>query len=166
MAETPLVLKLAALPRGQAGPFLILGVDKDSDKEAIESAWAQRLIWARKGIISTPLEDINWARELLTDPARRWRADAQSMNVDTTDGVLRKLKERFQGKSKDVAACKPIEDEKSLADYVPDIAVPATEEVRAAIALPDLPREMPLSPTSLVGDEKPIDPWEFYLPEA
>jgi hypothetical protein len=163
MAETPLVLKLAPLPRAQAGPFLILGVDKDSDKEAIESAWAQRLIWARKGMIPTPLEDVNWARELLTDPARRWRADAQSMNVDTTDGVLRKLKERFQGKTKDVAACKPIEDEKSLADYVPDVAVPDLDEVRAAVALPDLPRELPMSPAQLVSDPKPIDPWDFSL---
>lgn len=165
MADSPLVLKLAPLPRAQAGPFLILGVDKDADKDAIESAWAQRLIWARKAIIPTPLEDINWARELLTDPARRWRADAQSMNVDTTDGVLRKLKERFQGKTKDVAACKPIEDEKSLADYVPNIAVPEREEVRAAVTLPDLPRELPLTPATLVAAEKPIDPWEFSLPE-
>lgn len=162
--EAPLVLKLAPLPRSQAGPYLILGVDKDADKETIEAAWAQRLIWARKGIIPTPLEDINWAREILTDPARKWRADAQSMNVDTTDGVLRKLKERFQGKNKETAACKPIEEEKSLAEYVPNVPIPDSEEVRRAITLPDLPRDPPLAAHR--DPAEPIaDPWDFVLPE-
>src|SRR5688572_1680666 len=73
--DGPLVLKLAPLPRNQVGPFLILGVDKDAPRDAIEAAWAQRLIWARKGQTPVPLEDINWAREVLNDPDRRLRAD-------------------------------------------------------------------------------------------
>jgi len=33
----PVMLQLAPLPRTQIGPYLILGVDKDADKETIES---------------------------------------------------------------------------------------------------------------------------------
>ncbi len=44
-ANNPVMLQLAPLPRTQIGPFLILGVDKDADKETVESQWAQRLIW-------------------------------------------------------------------------------------------------------------------------
>jgi hypothetical protein len=72
----PVMLDLAPLPRSQVGPFLILGVAKDADREALEANWAQRLIWARKNLIKVPLEDINWARELINDPDARLRADA------------------------------------------------------------------------------------------
>ena len=62
----PVMLQLAPLPRTQIGPFLLLGVDKDADKETVESSWAQRLIWARKGQTRSSLEDINWAREVMS----------------------------------------------------------------------------------------------------
>src|SRR6516162_2079496 len=91
----PVILDLAPLPRAQIGPFLILGVDKDADRDAIEAAWAQRLIWARKNLTQSPLEDINWAREMMSDSDRRVRADVGSLNVDTTDGVLKRLRQRF-----------------------------------------------------------------------
>src|SRR5262245_57827129 len=91
----PVILELAALPREQVGPFLILGVDKVADREEIEAAWAQRLIWARKNLVKTPLEDINWARETLSDVERRMRADAASLNLDTSDGVLRRVQQRY-----------------------------------------------------------------------
>ena len=74
----PVVLELAALPREQLGPFLLLGLDKNADAEAIEASWAQRVIWARKNQIRTPLGDINWAREVVNDPEQMirepWRA--------------------------------------------------------------------------------------------
>ncbi|HEX3314320.1 MAG TPA: hypothetical protein VHR72_05475, partial [Gemmataceae bacterium] len=92
----PIVLKLAPLPRMQIGPFLILGVDKDAGSEAIEQAWAQRLIAARKGLLAVPLEDVNWAREILTDSERRIRADVISLNVETTDETLKKLRDSFK----------------------------------------------------------------------
>src|SRR5215469_10419725 len=97
--EAPVVLELAPLPREQVGPFLLLGVDKLADKEQIEANWAQRVIWARKGQSKVPLEDINWAREHVSDPEKRIRADAASLNADTTTGVLRRLKERYEGKT-------------------------------------------------------------------
>src|SRR5260221_9021959 len=100
----PILLKLATLPRNQIGPFLILGVDKDTSKEAIEGAWAQRLIAARKSQTAVPLEDINWAREIITDPERRLRADSNSMSVETSAGTLRQLAERFKQSS---TACQP-----------------------------------------------------------
>src|ERR1700674_3170594 len=93
----PVVLELAALPREQVGPFIILGIDKTAGKEQIEAAWAQRVIWARKHQIKTPLEDVNWAREVINDHDRRIRADAAALNMDTSEGVLRRLRERFAG---------------------------------------------------------------------
>src|SRR5882757_9439342 len=106
--DAPVVLKLASLPRNQIGPFLILGVDKDAGKESIEAAWAQRLIAARKSQTAVPLEDINWAREIITDPERRLRADAVSMSIETSEGTLRQLRDRFQQTS---SLCQPIDVE-------------------------------------------------------
>src|SRR6059058_1438306 len=82
---------LAPLPREQAGPFLILGVSKDADDEAIDAAWAQRVLWARQGKTRIPLEDIHWARAVLRDPEQRRAADAGSLNLDTAAGELRRL---------------------------------------------------------------------------
>ena len=91
----PVVLELAALPREQIGPFLLLGVDKDAGPKQIEANWAQRVIWARKNQIRTVLGDINWAREVITDPERRVRADLTSLNIDTAEGILRRLAEQY-----------------------------------------------------------------------
>src|SRR5438094_899587 len=70
----PVMLDLAPLPRTQVGPFLLLGLDKDADKDTLEANWAQRLIWARKNQTKAALEDINWAREILSEYERRVRA--------------------------------------------------------------------------------------------
>src|SRR5205814_8819347 len=78
-ANEPVLLELAHLPREQVGPFLLLGLDKDAGKEHIEANWAERIKWARKQQTNLTLEEINWARELLTDPARRLAADATSL---------------------------------------------------------------------------------------
>src|SRR6185295_6326767 len=96
----PVVLDLAPLPRDQVGPFLLLGLDKTADKEQIEANWAKRLIWARKGQVKTPLEDINWAREMLGETMQRIRADAANMNIDSIGGVLRRLTQRFERKAR------------------------------------------------------------------
>ena len=77
------------------GPFVVLGVDKDADREQIEAAWAQRVIAARKNQVKVPLEDINWAREVVHDSERRTRAEVTSLNPDTADGTLRRLAERY-----------------------------------------------------------------------
>ena len=97
MAKTsePIVLDLATLPREQLGPFLLLGLDKSADKDQIESNWAERLKWARKGLIKVPLEDINWAKDVLNERDRRLRADAASFNADLTDSSLGQLAYRY-----------------------------------------------------------------------
>src|SRR5262245_55309554 len=91
----PVVLDLAPLPREQMGPFLLLGLDKAADSKAITAHWADRVKWARRNLIKVALEDINWARDLLNDMERRIRADAGSLNIDTTDGLLGQLAQRF-----------------------------------------------------------------------
>ena len=161
----PIVLQLAPLPRTQIGPFLLLGVDKDADREAIEAAWAERVKWARKGIIKTPLEDINWAREMLTHTETRLRNDAVTLNVDTTDGTLKKLRQRYQGgRADEPVRCKPLDEEKSLADYVPPTPVPTVEEVRAAVKLPELPADVPAVRVVLENFvREPLDPWQVDL---
>lgn len=157
----PSVQQNAPLARPQIGPFLTLGVDKDADIDTIEAAWAQRLIWARKNLINIPLEDINWARDALKDPDKRIRADAASLNLESSDGLLRQLRKRFQGKDPEHGSCKPIDVEKSLADYIPATPVPSLEEVRQAMVLPEIPREFPAVPVILrQALHENLDPWE------
>src|SRR5438034_2583509 len=140
----PIVLQLAPLPRTQIGPFLILGVDKDATRETIEAAWAEKVKQARRGQVKTPLEDINWAREMLTSKDSRIRCDAIALNIDTTDGTLKKLRERYQGKQQQIEIrCKPIDTEKWLAEYTPPTPMPTVDEIRAQVKLPEIPHEVP-----------------------
>jgi hypothetical protein len=168
MANTsePVVLELAPLPREQVGPFLLLGIEKDADAERIESGWAERLKQARKQQIELALEDINWAREVLKDPEKRVRADAASLNVDITDGVLRRLEERFGGKDGETK-WQPLDCEKDLRDYAPAVEAPEPEEVRAAILVPEPAREIPAVGQlldELARGARAIDPWNLSLP--
>src|SRR5438067_1430171 len=160
----PVTLDLAPLPRANVGPFLILGVDKDAGRDTIEACWAQRLIWARKNLTKTPLEDINWAREIMNDTERRIRADVTSLNIDTTDGVLKRLRERYQGKEQLPIGCRPLDIEKNLADYQPPTPLPDLDEVRRLIPVPQVPREMPA--VQVILEEfvsQPVDAWEIPL---
>jgi hypothetical protein len=161
--QVPIVLELAPLPREQLGPFLILGVGKDADSEQIEASWAQRVIGARKNQVSVPLEDINWAREVINDPQRRQRADATSLTLDTADGVLRQLAERYSvGRP---PQWKPFDAEKPLADHTPAVEVPLTDDVRAALTVPDMPTDLPAALRLLEQmAQEPIDPWSLSLP--
>ena len=138
-SNEPVVLELAPLPREQMGPFLILGIEKDADKEQVEAAWANRVIRARKNQIRMPLEDINWAREVLNDLEQRIKADATSLNVDTMDGVVRRLERAYGGE----ASWQPLDVEKPLTEYVPAADIPDCEQVRQAIVVPPLPQEAP-----------------------
>src|SRR3954453_4415685 len=121
----PVVLELASLPREQVGPFLLLGLDKAADKRQMERHWADRVKWARKQQIKVPLEDINWARDVLGDPQRRGRADAASLNADLADGLLGELARRHGLRGGQATRMwHPLESEKSLADYEPPAEVP------------------------------------------
>jgi hypothetical protein len=163
-AGQPVILQLAPLPREQVGPFIILGIDKTADKEQIEACWAQRVIWARKDQIHTPLEDVNWAREVMNDNERRIRADAASLNIDTSDGVLRRLRERFAGLAKNDPGCRPLDVELPLADYSPPIPVPDIAEERKAIPVGEVPLELPAVAVLLENlVREPIDPWKLEI---
>src|SRR5438128_11492388 len=122
--QEPVVLELAALPREQIGPFLLLGVDKDAGQEEIEANWARRVIWARKNQIRTALGDINWAREGITDLERRVRADLTSLNTDTADGILHRLAEDYEPSRAGGVKWQVLDIEEPLENYVPATETP------------------------------------------
>lgn len=161
----PVVLELAMLPREQVGPFLLLGLDKTADKETLDSHWAERLKWARKGLAKVPLEDINWAREILNDVERRIRADAASLNADTTEGILAQFAQLYgvqEGRGERMWLA--LDSEKPLADYRPPADVPDVDAVRAALTVPEVPEEMPA--VSLLLEnlvQQPLDPWAIEI---
>jgi curved DNA-binding protein CbpA len=162
----PVVLELAPLPREQIGPFLLLGIEKDADLETVEEAWAKRLKQARRQQLDLGLEDINWAREVLKDPDKRLRADAGSLNVDTTERVLRKLAERFGPQASRAAAWQPRDCEKDLRDYTPAVEPPDPQAVRAAIAVPMPAKEIPAVARLLAESARAasqLDPWKITL---
>src|SRR5436309_2567786 len=161
----PVLLELATLPREQMGPFLMLGLEKDASKDDIEAHWAERVRWARKGQYNVPLEDINWARELVTDMSKRPGADAASLNADTVDGSVARVNQRFgltEGRTG--PAWEALDEEKPLADYCLPVEVPSSESVRATIVVPEVPREIP-GPARLLEQlaQAPIDPWTVQL---
>lgn len=164
----PVVLELATLAREQIGPFLLLGLDKTADKETLDAHWAERLKWARKGLSKVPLEDINWAREMLNDLERRIRADTASLNADTTDGILAQFAERYgvqEGRA--VRMWQALDSEKALADYRPPADVPDAETIRAALTVPEIPEEVPAVPLLLERlVQQPLDPWAIELPSS
>ena len=162
----PIVLDLATLPREQLGPFLLLGLDKSADKDQIEANWAERLKWARKGQVKVPLEDINWAKDVLNERDRRIRADDASFNTDLTDSVLGQLAYRYGvTANRQSHRWQALDVEKDLAHYTPPAEVPDKEEIRSALTVPDAPEEMPAVAMLLERlATVPPDPWDFELP--
>jgi hypothetical protein len=151
---------LAPLSREQVGPFLILGVQKDADDEAIEAAWAQRVLWARQGKTRIPLEDIHWARAALRDPEQRLAADAASLNPDTAGEELRRLT-RLWGLDAAHPGWPPLDpDAPALAVDVPDPAA-----VRPTLTAPAVPVDLP-GVTRWLDEfaRAPLDPWGLVLP--
>ena len=162
----PVVLDLATLPRDQMGPFLILGLDKAADKEEMESHWADRVKWARKGLLKVPLEDVNWARDALNDTDKRVGFDAGSLNADTSEGYLGQLARRYGLRGGQARRMwQPLDQEKPLADYAPPAEVPSPESVRAGLAVPAVPEDYPAVPSLLEQlAQQPLDPWALELP--
>ncbi len=162
----PVVLELASLPREQTGPFLLLGLDKTADKEQIESNWADRVRWARKGLLKVPLEDVNWARDMLRDVDSRLRADAFGLNVDLNEAVLARLTRRFGVGGDQGLRWRPLDRESALDGYAPPDDVPDPRELAAAVTLPDLPDELP-GVRALLDElaAAPLDPDTLELPE-
>ena len=161
-AEQPVVLDLAALPREQIGPFLLLGVDKDASPDEIEAHWAQRLIWAKAGQIRNALEDVNWAKEMLLDRDRRVLADVVSMNPDTLAGELRQMLATHGPLEPEVPEWTPVEAPIPAAPALAPGFLPEVQSIRASLAPPKIPLELAAIDRML---EKvvaaPLDPWEI-----
>ncbi len=163
--QSPVVLELAPLPREQIGPFLLLGLEKDAGSELIEANWAQRVIWARKNQVNVALEEVNWAREVVNDAEKRVRADAGSLNLDTIDGTLRQLEAQYGGNQR--LLWQPKDVERPLADYTLPVEAPSLDEVRQAIAVPDVPADLPGVAWLLEQlSQEPLDPWKVALPST
>jgi hypothetical protein len=159
-ASKPVVLELAPLPREQVGPFLLLAVDKTADNAAVERSWAERLKLVRRELIKVPLQDINWAREVLNDQDRRIRADSASLNLDTADGTLQSLCERFAGEGAAGSQGLALDVEKNHSDYSPPVELPEIEAVRASIVVGTIPEEVPAAWSILEKYlSEPLDPW-------
>jgi hypothetical protein len=152
------------------GPFLILGLDKAADHTTTERHWADRVKWARRvpPQIKVSLEDINWARQLMQEQDKRIKADAASLNVDTTDTHLATLSSRYGLSGGEVTRMwQPLDTEKALADHSPQAEVPDIETVRATIISPEVPEEVPTASLILARlAEQPLDPWGLELPPA
>jgi hypothetical protein len=167
-SNDPVVLELASLPREQMGPFLILGLDKASVRTDVDEHWADRVKWARRNLIKVPLEDINWARETLSDAERRLKADVGSLNADTADALVAALARRYGADGGTVSRqWQPLDSEKPLADYSPAADVPEIATVREGIMLPSLPEESAggLALLERIASVK-LDPWTLELPPA
>src|SRR5947207_2698706 len=65
------------------------------------------------------------------------------LNLDTSDGVLKRRRERYQGKQQITVVRRPLDIEKNLAAYQPPTPLPDLEEVRRLIPPPNIPREVP-----------------------
>ncbi len=152
-------IAIGPLPRERVGPFLILGVAKDADSEAIEAAWAQRVLWARQGKTAISLEDIHWARAVLRDPEQRLAADVASLNSDTAAEELRRLMLLWHlGGRPNWAPLDP--DPPAVAADVPDPA-----SVRSTVPAPAVPVELPGVARWLEEFARgPFDPWGLTLP--
>jgi hypothetical protein len=164
----PVVLELASLPREQMGPFLLLGLDKSAEKAHVERHWADRVKWARRNLIKTPLEDINWARDALSDTDKRVKADAASLNVDTSDGVLAQLASRYGLEGGQANRLwQPLDSEKPLADYVPQAELPSPVAIRECLVVAPVPEEVPAA-TALLERfaREALDPWGVQLSTA
>ena len=161
----PMTLELATLSREQMGPFLILGVGKEGDKEQIEAQWALRLRQCLSKKVIMAREDVNWAKEMLGDKDKRLRADAASLNLDVADGTVGQLTTRYNAGANGGRAWQPLDREKPLADYMPAAEVPDLEAVRASVAAPEVPEDLPAVAQLLERlAQTALDPWNLELP--
>ena len=132
----------------------------------MEAHWARRVIWARKNQIAIPLQDINWAREVLNDFERRIRADIGSLNTDTLDRSLYEVALRFGVGETTSLAWEPCDVEKPLDSYTPAAEAPNMDALLQSITLPEPPFEVPAAMKLLEEfARQPLDPWQVSTNE-
>ena len=165
----PVVLELASLPREQMGAFLILGLDKSADKTTIETHWADRLKWARRQSDQGAAGRRQLgARGTRATPTRRIKADATSLNADTTDRILAHAFPAFRhGGRTGGAACGSLLTARSRwRTIVPPAEMPGS--ARGARGNPGSRRaRRRAGRTALLQRlaEQPLDPWGLELPQ-
>jgi hypothetical protein len=144
------------MTREDAGPFLILGIDKDADAASIESQYQLRLGMSQRSEIKWTDGDLAWAREQLLDRDLRTAADANSLNADLASGDVRRLSRLYRIDSV-VPAWEPMDPE-------PPAELPeANIDLAALVAdmpTPTVPLELPaitrwLDRCAAIG----LDPW-------
>lgn len=144
------------MTREDAGPFLILGVDKDADDATIETQLRSRLEAARRGEIKWTESDINWAYGVLTHRDQRVVADAESWNADLASGDVRRLTRLYRTDSV-VPGWEPLDPEPPSELPEPNFDL---SEFIASLSEPSLPLELPavdawLERFAVIG----TDPW-------
>jgi hypothetical protein len=81
--------------REMAGPFLILGVDKDVDDAKIESQYELQRAAVERGECHWSIDDLEWAKRILNDPYRRLEADLDNLNSDLASGEVHRLQRLY-----------------------------------------------------------------------
>jgi hypothetical protein len=147
-------------PPPPAGPFIILGVDKDVDPAALPAIAAERLEAVRRGELQWSEADVLAAVELLRSRERRLAADADNFNADLASGEVRRLA-RLYHLDGSPPGWEPMDPEPP-AD-LPDAELDAAA-LAASLPAPDVPLELPSVAAWLLRyGEAANDPWTQEL---
>lgn len=148
------------MTRNDAGPFLVLGIDKDADDACVTAQFEARLELARRHEINWTEADLIWARDQLLTQDLRTIADAESWNVDLASGDVRRLARLYRVDS-DIPSWEPIDPEPPA--ELPEAKIDVSTLI-AELPAPTLPLDFPavdrwLDQYANIG----IDPWSTEI---
>lgn len=127
------------MTREDAGPFIVLGVDKDADTATIEAQYQARLFPARRGELTWSVSDLDWAQEQLSDAERRVAADAESWNIDNAAGDVRRLMRLYRLEN-NATSWEPLDPEPPVTLPEPTMDMAA---IMSELQMPDAPLDLP-----------------------
>jgi len=147
--------------RDRAGPFVVLGVDKDADATTLETHFERQRQAIQEGEALWTLEDLEWAHNELQDPKRRLTADINSLDVDLAFGEIHRLA-RLYCLSDDLPGWEPLDPEPT-----PEILATDSINIEQLVAdtpQPDVPLEIPAINRWLDQFAQQVaDPWTIEL---
>lgn len=147
--------------RELAGPFIVLGVDKDADEAAINNHFHLQCLAAARGELQWTQGDLEWARQLLHDSKRRLVADLDSVNADLASGEVNRLS-RVYHLDRSTPGWEPLDPEPPMA--LPDTADFDPQAMVDGIAKTDIPVELPVIDAWLQKFAGAVtDPWTMEL---
>jgi hypothetical protein len=126
--------------RERAGPFLILGIDKDADAATIAAQFERQRHAVQAGLCHWTLDDLDWARNELQDAKQRLAADLNSLDVDLASGEIHRLA-RLYSLADGRPGWEPLDPEPKV-ELMPPAAV-SVERLVADVPQPDVPLEIP-----------------------